>query len=279
MQRRRWHRIGTGVAVAALAVGIAAAVVYHRLNRSTPVWVPGVAMYGAVFLVFLGLDEMSRSASRQRLERDAQAVRPRPRPHPRAASRPAAAAVPDPAGASVVPSSVRLVRARPEDKAKLTQMRLAERAEVLALDGCKPPPEDEVAAEVAAFLEEGATHAFFIVAGEHAVGCAVARPAQEEAGDWYRVESLYVVPAWRDRHIGRQALRQLAEFCRLAGAQGMVFHISPNNGRARHFLTALGYQLAYERRVSPDSSGAMSGESTGAKHGAPMQVWLLHWGW
>jgi GNAT superfamily N-acetyltransferase len=241
MGRRRWLRIWTGTAVTALLAGAGMSVWSRLMGRPVPVWMPGLIAYGAVFCIFLWVDQLGRSAARLRAQQDARTTRPRPRPQPgsgRIPQRGEAAAGPSPQ------LSVRLVRVRQEESGELRAMMKAEQAEVLALDGIRPAgeaPGEEL--RVRDWLTDSARHAFFVEAAGERVGCAVVR-AVEGSGGWYRIESLYVKPAWRRRRVGRQTLWQLAEFCRLAGGTGMAVHLSPNNGRARGFVAGCGFALA-----------------------------------
>jgi ribosomal protein S18 acetylase RimI-like enzyme len=180
-------------------------------------------------------------------------------------------------------TDVVLARVRREDELELQALLDAGVSEVLALDGFLPDLDSAGHVRLAParqWLETRGVHPFFLRWGGETVGCCVVRELSPEARGLLRVEMLYVRAEWRRRRLASTALCKLAEFGRLTGATGMVVDVSPNNGRARRFLSACGFRL-----VNPDQSVTRTDagrqertESAAAPDwGQRREIWMLEW--
>ena len=105
--------------------------------------------------------------------------------------------------------------------------------------------------EIASLADEyGPPHGCFLlaVADEVCVGCGGLRRLSHSACELKR---LYVVPAHRDRGVGRRIAEALISHARLMTYQTVMLDTLPSMAKAQHLYVALGFMLADPYRHNP----------------------------
>ncbi len=220
-------------------------------GRAAPLWDEVAMAYGGVFCLFWFFDEIGRQASIRRRERA------RVRPRPSAAASPGQRVVAAPGRG---PASVRLDRVSPEQDGPLQTLLDDFAEEVWALEGRRPPAGPDGAPlgwSATSWRAEG-VHAFFILAAlgggaEELAGMCAVRAGSRGA----EIRGIYVLPAWRRRGVGGQALEKLLEFVRLANlGEAASVRLSRNNARAQRFFAKHGFAASVSVTGSQDDVAA-----------------------
>lgn len=223
------------------------------LGRSVPLWDTTAMIYGGVFVVFLFLDAIGKTAVSLRSDSDRN----------RAAARP----VPNGTGPNVVRARTRasyeqVVLTRTMNTATEAWMEKVDTAisEVLALDD--RIPQRDVSGHVAPeyipqSFKQG--YAFFIqYQGEQVGICSV-----EPLDTVWSLNLLYVDTVVRRRGVALQALLRLTEFVQLLDSERpLSVTVSANNARAMRFFEAAGW------RSGPPSAGNVSYQTSDVRSGS-----------
>jgi len=229
------------VVVTSIAVGVVSFgyFVYDRiyLNNAVPLWDTTAMIYSGVFLVFLFLDTIGKTAAS--LRSDSDKSRGRSRPLPTTGGGPAVVN----ARTRATREQVNLLRLRADQNDVLRPMLDIAIPEVMALDDDIPAKDANghvICPEAVEWFNAG--YVFHIQYRQDVVGACVLVQARGQA---WRLALCYVESGARRRRVGTEALQRVVEFARLLEFNlPITTNVSVHNVRAIRFLAAAGWHEA-----------------------------------
>lgn len=217
-------------------IGFGLFLIFHFQQKPIPLWDDVLLSYGAVFVLFLFFDLVSKGAAQARSETDASGARPVPVLPVDPSRRP----VPGP-GTYPGEATVGLQRIGAGEQGQFAAMLDEAIPEVLALHELQAPKDASGRAGVAPardWLSDDTVFSFFITYHNKPIGCVVLCVERKTP----ILEFLYIESSYRRRHLATYGLRQTLEFSRLLGANPNFYAVlSRLNGRGQRFLQANGF--------------------------------------
>lgn len=245
-------------------------------RRRPPLFDDVGLVYGVSFAVFLFFDTIGRQAAAVRRETDAGRPVARPRPVATTGGQRVPTAPGVDAGSSenvrddlqqigtthAQQDALWLTRIQADDEDAFQALLDQAVRELLALEDRLPvyDANGHVTERVATrWLSDVETNAFFIQlqteVGVERAGCCVI----DRASGHLHLGLIYVIPALRRQHIGRDAMRKLVEFARLAtGDDALLVDMPSFNHRGRRFLAACGFRR--EDRTGAKAESDIAGD-------------------